>query len=60
MESEGSLLCPQETSFGPYSEPDETNSYSYALRNINFDIIFPPSLDLPNGLFPSGFPTKIF
>jgi hypothetical protein len=27
MEPEGSLLCPQEPSTGPYPEPDQSNPY---------------------------------
>jgi hypothetical protein len=31
MEPVGSLPCPQETSTGPYSEPDQSNLYHFIL-----------------------------
>jgi hypothetical protein len=41
MESEGLLLCSQEPSTGPYSEPDQSNP-SF-LSKIYFNIVHPPA-----------------
>jgi hypothetical protein len=60
MKAEGSLLCSQEPSTGPYPEPDQSNSYQPILSlNIHFNIVHPLRLVLPSGLFPSVFPTNI-
>jgi hypothetical protein len=59
MELEGSLLCSQEPTTGPYSEPDQSNpSHHIFLRSI---LILSTHLrhGLPSGLLPSGFPTNI-
>jgi hypothetical protein len=58
MEPENSLPCSQEPSTDPYPEPDQsTPSY---LSKIHSNIILPPTLGLPSGLFPSGFPPKSY
>jgi hypothetical protein len=41
MELEGSILCPQDPSTGPYPEPDESNPYH--LSKINFNIVHRPA-----------------
>jgi hypothetical protein len=35
MEPEGSLACSQESSIGPYPEPDQSNPYHSILSNKN-------------------------
>jgi hypothetical protein len=59
MEPEGSLLCSQEPSAGPYPGPDRSSPYHpIPLRSILMLSIH-LHLGLPSGLFPSGFPTHI-
>jgi hypothetical protein len=56
IEPEGSLLCSQEPSTGPYPEPDQLNPYHpIPLRSI---LILPSHLclGLPSGLFLLAFP----
>jgi len=63
LELEGSLPCSQEPATGPYSEPDESNSVqNFLLYFSEIHIILSSHLHLglPSGLFPSGFPTKIY
>jgi hypothetical protein len=64
IEPEGLLPWSQETSTGSYPEPDQSNP----IQSIPSHPISPRStlilstylhLDLPSGLFPSGFPTNI-
>jgi hypothetical protein len=60
MESEGSLLCSQEPSTGPYPEPDQSSPYHLFLSLRSIPILsshLRPGL--PSSLFPSGFSTKI-
>jgi hypothetical protein len=52
MELESSLQCSQESSTGPYPDPDRCSPYCPLLSKINFNI--------PSGLFRSGFPTNIY
>jgi hypothetical protein len=65
MEPENSLPCLQEPSTSPYPEPDQSTLYhsilslSLSLSKIHFYIIH-LRFGLPSGLFPSGFPTKIY
>jgi hypothetical protein len=59
MEHEGSLLCSQGPSTGPYPDPEQSNpSHPISLRSI---LILSTHLcyGLPSGLFPSGVPTNI-
>jgi hypothetical protein len=61
MEPEGSLPCSQESSTGRCPEPDQSSPYHtilFLLRSILI-LSYHLRLVLPNGLFPSGFPTKI-
>jgi hypothetical protein len=60
MEPEGSLPCSQGPFTGPYPEPDQSSPYHtiLSLRSILI-LLSHLRLDLPNGLFPYGFPTKI-
>jgi hypothetical protein len=57
MQAGGSLPCSQELRNGPYPEPDRS-SPSISLRSI-LTLSTYLHLGLPNGLFPSGFSTKI-
>jgi hypothetical protein len=41
MELEGSALCSQEPSTGPYPEPDQSGPYHPILSKIHFDIVHP-------------------
>jgi hypothetical protein len=60
MEPEGSLPCSQETSTGPYPEPDQSNSYHPMLFQRPILILSTHlRLGLPSGLFPSGILTNI-
>jgi hypothetical protein len=43
MESDGSLLCSQEPSNGPYTEPDQLSSCNPILSKIHIHIIIPPT-----------------
>jgi hypothetical protein len=51
MEPEGSLLCLQEPSTGPYPEPDQSSPYQPILRSILI-LSTHLCLGLPSGLFP--------
>jgi hypothetical protein len=55
MESEGSLLCPQETATAPYREPDESSSHFHNIYKTS--ILISPSLLCQSLHF--RFPTKI-
>jgi hypothetical protein len=59
MEPEGSLPCSQKPSTGPtlsqMNSVHTTPSYVSPVLKLSFLL----RLYLPNGLFPSGFPTKI-
>jgi hypothetical protein len=41
------------------SHIDPIHSIPSYLSKIHFNIVYPPTLGLPSGLFPSGFPTSI-
>jgi hypothetical protein len=43
MEPEDSWSCSQETSTGPFSEPDQSNPYHTILSKIHFNIVHPPT-----------------
>jgi hypothetical protein len=59
MEPEGSLLCSQKPSNGPYSEPYQSNpSHPIFLRYI-LKLFTHLRLGLHSGLFLSGFLTNI-
>jgi hypothetical protein len=59
MEPEDSLPCSQESSAGPYPEPDQSNpSHPISLRSTLI-LFIRLGLDLPSGLFPSGYPINI-
>jgi hypothetical protein len=59
MEPEGLLSWSQVPSTDPYPEPDQSiPSHSISLRSILI-LYTHPRLGLPNGLFPSVFPTNI-
>jgi hypothetical protein len=61
MKSEGSLLCSQEPSTGPYPEPDHSSPYHPILFLLRFISILSTHLHLhlPSSLLPTGFPTNI-
>jgi hypothetical protein len=61
MEPKGSLLCSQEPSTGPNSEPGRASPYHPSPIFLRYIFILPTHLclGLPSGLFPSGFPTNI-
>jgi hypothetical protein len=60
MEPEGSLPCSQESSTGPYPEPDQSSPYTPSfLSKIILILSIQLRLGLPSGLFPSCFPTNI-
>jgi hypothetical protein len=60
MEPEGSLLCSQEPSTGPYPKPDQSRPH-HPILSLRFILILSTHLrlGLPSGLLPSGFPTNI-
>jgi hypothetical protein len=43
IEPEGSLPCLQQSSTGPYPEPDRSSPYYPILSKIYFNIIHPPT-----------------
>jgi hypothetical protein len=53
MEPKGSLTCSQHPSIGPYPEPYQSNPY-HPILILSTHL----HLGLPNGLFPSSFPTN--
>jgi hypothetical protein len=59
MEPEGSLLCSQETTTGPYPEPHEsTPNLPILFPKSHSNIIFHLFLCLGSGLFPSSSPSN--
>jgi hypothetical protein len=60
METEGSLPFLQKPTTILYPEPDQSNPRPPILFILRYIVILSSqlSLDLPNRLFPSGFPTK--
>ena len=59
MEPKYSLTLSQVLATYPYPEPSRSSPYSTSqFLKIHLNIILHPSLCLPSGLFPSGFPTK--
>jgi len=62
LQPEDALLCSQELATGTYPE---TNSVVNTLKliSLGFDLILGLTshlrLDLPTGIFPSGFPTIV-
>jgi hypothetical protein len=59
-EPKGSSPCSQEPSTGPCPEPDRSSPY-HPILSLRSILILSTHLrlGLPNGLFPSGFPTNI-
>jgi hypothetical protein len=57
MEPENLLSCSQESSTGPYPQPDQSNP-SY-LPKIHFNISTHTRLGIPSGRFPSGFYSNV-
>jgi hypothetical protein len=59
METEGSLPHSQEPAYRLCADPDQT-SPTHNPTSLRFILILFPHLrlSLPNGLFPSSFPTK--
>jgi hypothetical protein len=55
MEPGGLLLCSEEVSTGPYTEPYQSSPQ----HPIHINVINPFFLDLPSGPDPSRFPTNI-
>jgi hypothetical protein len=60
MEPERSLPYSQEPSTGPYPEAYQSNTFHPILSLLTFILTLYTHLrlDLPSGLFPSGFPTN--
>jgi hypothetical protein len=62
-EPEGSSPCSQESSTGPYPEPDRSIPYHTIPSSLRAILILSThlrlGLGLPSGLFPSGFSTNI-
>ena len=59
MEPEGSLPHSQAPATCPYPHPDQSSPYPHIqLLKIHLNIILPSTSGFPNGLFPSGSPTK--
>jgi hypothetical protein len=56
MEPKHSLPCSQQPAIGPYPEPDASSQKPSTLILIHS---FHLRLGLPDGLLPSGLPTKI-
>jgi hypothetical protein len=50
MELEGSMLCSQELSNGPYPRPDQSSPYILILSKIQFFLSIHPRLGFPTGL----------
>jgi hypothetical protein len=61
MEPKGSLPCSQALSIDPYPQPDQSSPYHLDHISLWTILILSSHLRprLPNGIFPSGFPTKI-
>jgi hypothetical protein len=60
MEPEGPLPHSQEPATGPYlSQMNPVRTVPFCSYKIIFLLIWHLHLDLPSGLFPSGFLTKI-
>jgi len=61
MEPEGSLPCSQKPATGPYPEPDESSSHVPTLFSLRTILILSSQLrlGLSNGVYHSGFPTKM-
>jgi hypothetical protein len=55
MAPEGSLPCSQEPSTGPYPQPGQSSKY-FSIRSILI-LSSQKRLDIPSGVFPSGFTT---
>jgi hypothetical protein len=58
MEPKGSLRCSQGPANGPYPKLHQHNPYQHIL-SLYDPFSYYLRLDLPSGLFPSGFPTNI-
>jgi hypothetical protein len=59
METEGPIMCWQESATDPYPEQTESNPYTqHSFHKFHFDITLRLP-DLPSGLFPSGFSGNI-
>jgi hypothetical protein len=56
VEPEGSFLCSQEPSTGPYPEPDKSNPYHPISLGYILILSAHLHLGLPSSLFPSGSP----
>jgi len=59
IEAEVSLSCSQQPASGPYPEPEKSSPHLSPISPRFILISSHLCLDLPRGLFPSSFPTKI-